>query len=186
MQLRHLKTIMPPIEGICKVTAITWSPNNKKLAVVTTDRVVHLCDENGERRDKFSTKPADSKGPKAYLVRGMAWSPDSTKLAIAQSDNIAFVYKLGSEWLVTRTRTRTRTRTPTLTRTRTRTLTLTRGDKKSICNKFQQASPVTCIVWPEQRPNELVLGLAEPNPSPNPDRDPNPNANPNANPNPKP
>ena len=133
MQLRHLKTIHAPQEGIAKVTAICWSPSNKKLAVVTTDRVVHLCDENGERRDKFSTKPADSKGPKAYLVRGMAWSPDSTKLAIAQSDNIAFVYKLGSEW----------------------------GDKKSICNKFQQASPVTSIVWPEQRPNELVFGLAE-------------------------
>ena len=112
MQLRHLKTIHQPQEGIAKVTAICWSPSNKKLAVVTTDRVVHLCDENGERRDKFSTKPADSKGPKAYLVRGMAWSPDSTKLAIAQSDNIAFVYKLGSEWLVTRTRTRTPT--PTL------------------------------------------------------------------------
>ena len=83
MQLRHLKTIHQPQEGIAKVTAICWSPSNKKLAVVTTDRVVHLCDENGERRDKFSTKPADSKGPKAYLVRGMAWSPDSTKLAIA-------------------------------------------------------------------------------------------------------
>ena len=95
MQLRHLKTIHAPQEGIAKVTAICWSPSNKKLAVVTTDRVVHLCDENGERRDKFSTKPADSKGPKAYLVRGMAWSPDSTKLAIAQSDNIAFVYTLG-------------------------------------------------------------------------------------------
>jgi len=133
MQLRHLKTIHAPQEGISKVTAICWSPSNKKLAVVTTERVVHLCDENGERRDKFSTKPADSKGPKAYLVRGMAWSPDSTKLAIAQSDNIAFVYKLGTEW----------------------------GDKKSICNKFQQASPVTSIVWPEQRPNELVFGLAE-------------------------
>lgn len=133
MQLRHLKTIHAPQEGIAKVTAICWSSSNKKLAIVTTDRVVHLCDENGERRDKFSTKPGDSKGPKTYLVRGMAWSPDSTKLAIAQSDNIAFVYKLGADW----------------------------GDKKSICNKFQQASSVTSIVWPEQRPNELVFGLAE-------------------------
>ena len=113
MQLRHLKTIHAPQEGIAKVTAICWSASNKKLAIVTTDRVVHLCDENGERRDKFSTKPGDSKGPKTYMVRGMAWSPDSTKLAIAQSDNIAFVYKLGADW----------------------------GDKKSICNKFQQASP---------------------------------------------
>ena len=117
MQLRHLKTIHQPQEGIAKVTAICWSPSNKKLAVVTTDRVVHLCDENGERRDKFSTKPADPKGSKTYVVRGMCWSPDSSKLAIAQSDNIVFVYKLGTEW----------------------------GDKKSICNKFQQASSITCI-----------------------------------------
>ena len=133
MQLRHLKTIHAPQEGIAKVTGICWSANNRRLAIVTTDRVVHLCDENGERRDKFSTKPADPKGSKTYVVRGMAWSPDSSKLAIAQSDNIVFVYKLGHEW----------------------------GDKKSICNKFQQASSITCICWPEARPNELVFGLAE-------------------------
>ena len=59
MQLRHLKPIMPPTEGMCKVTALAWSPNNRRLAVVTVDRVVHLFDENGERRDKFSTKPAE-------------------------------------------------------------------------------------------------------------------------------
>jgi len=35
------------------------------------------------------------------------------------------------------------------------------GDKKSICNKFQQQSSITTIVWPEQRPNEIVFGLAE-------------------------
>lgn len=27
--------------------------------MVTTDRVVHLFDENGEKKDKFSTKPSD-------------------------------------------------------------------------------------------------------------------------------
>jgi len=133
MQLRHLKTIHAPQEGIAKVTAICWSANNRRLAIVTTDRVVHLCDENGTRQDKFSTKPADAKAPKTYVVKGMAWSPDSCKLAVAQSDNIVFVYKLGAEW----------------------------GDKKSICNKFQQSSSITCITWPEQRPNELVFGLAE-------------------------
>lgn len=133
MQLRHLKTIHAPQEGIAKVTAVCWSANNRRLAIVTTDRVVHLFDENGERRDKFSTKPADAKAPKTYVVKGMAWSPDSCKLAVAQSDNIVFVYKLGAEW----------------------------GDKKSICNKFQQSSSITCITWPEQRPNELVFGLAE-------------------------
>ena len=53
MNLRHLKTIHAPQEGIAKVTGISWSANNRKLAIVTTDRVVHLLDENGERRDKL-------------------------------------------------------------------------------------------------------------------------------------
>lgn len=63
----------------------------------------------------------------------MVFSPQSDKLAIAQSDNMVFVYKLGTEW----------------------------GDKKSICNKFQHSSPVTCLAWPVKRPNEIVYGLAE-------------------------
>lgn len=32
---------------------------------------------------------------------------------------------------------------------------------KSICNKFPQPSPITCMSWPEARPNEVVFGLAE-------------------------
>lgn len=133
MQLRHLKTIHPPQEGVAKVTAICWSPNNRRAAIVTTDRVVHLFDENGDRRDKFSTKPADAARARGYTVRGMAWSPDSSKLAIAQSDNIVFVYKLGTEW----------------------------GDRKSICNKFNQSSSITCVCWPKEHPHEVVFGLAE-------------------------
>ena len=100
--------------------------------MVTSDRVVHLYNEQGEKRDKFSTKPAQ-KGPKNYLVRDIAFSPDSTKLAIAQSDNIVFVYKLGLEW----------------------------GAKKSICNKFLQSSPVTCLAWPQAHPNKVVFGVAD-------------------------
>ena len=42
-----------------KITAVTFSPNNRRLAVVTIDRVVHLFDENGEKKDKFITKPAN-------------------------------------------------------------------------------------------------------------------------------
>jgi intraflagellar transport protein 172 len=72
-------------------------------------------------------------GPKNYVVRAMAFSPDSNRLAIAQSDNSVFVYKLGLEW----------------------------GDKKSICNKFIQTSPITSLVWPLSRLNEFVYGLAE-------------------------
>ena len=44
-----------------------------------------------------------------------------------------FVYKLGLEW----------------------------GDKKSICNKFLQHSPITALTWPNHRHNELVFGLSE-------------------------
>ena len=59
MQLRHLQSITPPSEGILKVTAVCWAPKGKKLAVCTTDRVVLMFDEEGNRKDKFSTKPAD-------------------------------------------------------------------------------------------------------------------------------
>uniref|UniRef100_A0A3Q1FCG1 Intraflagellar transport 172 n=1 Tax=Acanthochromis polyacanthus TaxID=80966 RepID=A0A3Q1FCG1_9TELE len=111
MQLKHLKTLLTPQEGAAKVTCMAWAPNNTKFAVCTVDRVVLLYDEHGERRDKFSTKPLDSKyGKQSYMVNDMAFSPDSTKIAIGQSDNIIFVYRIGEDW----------------------------GDKKAICNKFVQ------------------------------------------------
>ncbi len=64
-----------------------------KLAAVTTDKVVFLFDDTGERKDKFKTKPADAATTPNYVVRAMAFSPDSTQIAIAQSDNIVFVYR---------------------------------------------------------------------------------------------
>eukprot|EP00960_Hanusia_phi_P066628 766439-Hanusia_phi.AAC.5 len=134
MQLRHLRTLQAPGEEIARITALCWSPNNRRLAASTSDRVVHLFDETGEKKDKFSTKPADANGPKNYMVTGMAFSPDSTRLAVAQSDNIVFIYKLGLEW----------------------------GEKKSICNKFLQSNAgVTCLTWPMEQPNELVFGLTD-------------------------
>ena len=132
MQIRHFKSAHQPADAIQKVTALAWSGNGRRLAVVT-ERIVSLYDEKGERQDKFSTKPSDPKGPKNYTIKGMAFSPDSSKLAIAQSDNIVFVYKLGLEW----------------------------GEKKSICNKFLQATSVTSVCWPHKQLHELVFGLAE-------------------------
>ncbi|XP_030054442.1 intraflagellar transport protein 172 homolog [Microcaecilia unicolor] len=132
MQLKHMKTLLTPQDGAAKVTCMAWSQSNAKFAVCTVDRVVLLYDEHGERRDKFSTKPADAKyGKKSYVVKGMAFSPDSTKIAIGQTDNIIYVYKIGEEW----------------------------GDKKVICNKFIQTSAVTCLLWPAE--NAIVFGLAE-------------------------
>jgi intraflagellar transport protein 172 len=132
MQLKYIESLTQANPGCVKVTAVCWSPNGKRLAICSTDRVVLMFDENGVKKDKFSTKPAD-KGPKNYIVRQMAFSPQSDKLAIAQSDNMVFVYKIGTEW----------------------------GEKKSICNKFQHSSSISCLVWPSRRPNELAYGLAE-------------------------
>jgi intraflagellar transport protein 172 len=133
MKLKHHQSLTSPSEGASvKVTALCWSPNGKKLAVCTSDRIVLMYDDEGNRRDKFSTKPVE-KGPKNYVVRDMVFSPTNDKLAIAQSDNMVFVYKTGIEW----------------------------GEKKSICNKFQHSSSITCLVWPSKRASDLVYGLAE-------------------------
>ena len=59
MQLRHLQTLVEPTDGVAKVTAMCFCPNGKRLAVCSMDRMVSLFDENGERKDKFSTKPMD-------------------------------------------------------------------------------------------------------------------------------
>ncbi|KAG1963505.1 intraflagellar transport protein [Pimephales promelas] len=132
MQLKYLKTLLTPQDGAAKVTCMAWASNNAKFAVCTIDRVVILYDEQGEKRDRFTTKPADPKyGKKAYVVKSMAFSPDSTKIAVAQTDNIIFVYKIGEEW----------------------------GDKKVICNKFIQTSAVTCLAWPLE--HAIIFGLAE-------------------------
>jgi intraflagellar transport protein 172 len=97
MQIRHWKTVQPATDGPNRITASAWSPNNQKLAIVGSDRVVQLFDETGERKDRFSTKPADPQkgGAKSYSVCALAFSNDSTRLAIAQSDCVVFVYKLG-------------------------------------------------------------------------------------------
>jgi intraflagellar transport protein 172 len=68
MQLRHLQSITQPTDGIQKVTAICFAPNGKRLAVCTTDRVVLMFDEDGVRKDKFSTKPADKVMMHFYLT----------------------------------------------------------------------------------------------------------------------
>jgi intraflagellar transport protein 172 len=133
MQIRHLKSIIPASDGPNRVTALAWSPNSQKLAVAGADRVIQLFDETGERKDRFSTKPADPKSTRPYYICSLAFSPDSTKLAVAQSDCVVFVYKLGLEW----------------------------GEKKSICNKLIQTSEITCLTWPKEQNNSLVFGMAD-------------------------
>lgn len=107
-------------DRLSPICGISWSPNQQRLAIATIDRTIQLYDENGEKRDKFSTKPVDAaNGKESYVVRDIAFSPDSTRLAVAQSDNIVYVYKFGSNW----------------------------NDKKVICNKFPQSSSVVKMIW---------------------------------------
>lgn len=133
MQLRYLKTLVNAQNAAAKVTAFAWSPNNCKLAVVTVDNVVLLFDDQGEKRDKFSTKASDPKNVKKnYQVKALAFSPDSTKIAVGQTDNIVFIYKIGEDW----------------------------GERKTICNKFIQQAAVTSIIWPSDQP-AFIVGLAD-------------------------
>ncbi|KAJ1554535.1 hypothetical protein HK405_004770, partial [Cladochytrium tenue] len=103
-----------------------------------------LFDDTGERKDRFSTKPADPTRasaagaalpgrPGGYAICALAFSPDATRLAVAQTDCAVFVYKLGVEW----------------------------GEKKSICNKLIQAVEITCLTWPLEQNNALVFGLLD-------------------------
>jgi len=50
-----------------KVTSLCFSPDGKRLAIATSDRVISLYDEKGKRTDKFITK-GNGKN-KAYVVR---------------------------------------------------------------------------------------------------------------------
>ncbi|XP_052833703.1 intraflagellar transport protein 172 homolog [Octopus bimaculoides] len=132
MLLKYFKNILAPQDGAAKICAVCWSANNVKCAVCTSDRVVLLYDEAGEKRDKFSLKPADPKfGKTSYTVKGLCFSPDSTKIAIGQTDNIIYVYKIGTQW----------------------------GDKKVICNKFVLQSSVTAMVWPNNQ--ALIFGQVD-------------------------
>ncbi|CAL8090514.1 unnamed protein product [Calicophoron daubneyi] len=131
MRLKHVKTIVPAQECEAKINCIAWSPNNKKLAVCNCENVIMLFDENGDRRERFAAKAADSRNKKNFVVKSMVFSHDSVKLAVAQSDNIIFVYKLGEDW----------------------------DDKKVICNKFPQQHPAICVIWPPSQP--IICGLAD-------------------------
>ena len=131
MNFSHSKNIIPGGEEIAKICAASWSPNNMRLAIATSNKKILLFDENGAKKDAFSTKGREKN--KEYVIREIVFSPDSTKLAIAQSDNIIFVYKLGARW----------------------------GDTKSICNKLEQPSSVMCMIWSRTKGNEIFFGLTD-------------------------
>ena len=136
MNFKHSKNLQESIDGMKKIFGISWSPNLQRIAVAHVDerRMVRisLYDETGKKREMFSTKAAN-KNSKSYIVKEIAFSPDSTKLAVCQTDCIIFIYNLGRNW----------------------------GDKKVICNKFEQNFPVTAMIWPNKKVNELYFGVAD-------------------------
>ena len=136
MNFKHLRNLQYSIDGMKKIFAISWSPNLLRLAVAHVDENhtvrISLYDENGDKKEMFQTKPA-SRNSRSYIVKEIAFSPDSTKLAVSQTDCIIFVYNFGHNW----------------------------GDKKIICNKFEQNSAVTAMVWPNKKSHELFFGIAD-------------------------
>jgi intraflagellar transport protein 172 len=60
MQLKHVRTVVPAVDGINKVTAVAWAPNNSRAAIAVGGSIL-LVDERGEKRDKFAVKAADAK-----------------------------------------------------------------------------------------------------------------------------
>ena len=136
MNFKHNKNLSEAIDGMKKIFSISWSPNLLRLAVAHVDERkwvrISLYDENGEKKEMFQTKPAN-KNSKYYVVKEIAFSPDSTKLAVSQSDCIIFVYNLGRNW----------------------------GDRKVICNKFEQNSSITSMIWPNKKNHELFFGIAD-------------------------
>jgi intraflagellar transport protein 172 len=95
-------------------------------------------------------------GKKSYSIKGIAFSPDSTKIAIGQTDQIVFVYKIGDDWYSNAV---FKFRGKIDIHSRRFGVADGRGDKKVICNKFAQASSVTCLIWPSQGP--IILGLTD-------------------------
>lgn len=59
--LKSITKLMFLQEDASRILAVAWSPNNSKLAVCNNERIVYLFSENGEKKDKFPTKAADSK-----------------------------------------------------------------------------------------------------------------------------
>ncbi|EYB98280.1 hypothetical protein Y032_0132g1691 [Ancylostoma ceylanicum] len=132
MKLQFLSTLLPQQEGSNKVCSLACTPNGVKLAVVGRDRIITLIDEKGDVKDRFSSKPLDSKyGKRSYIIRSICFSPDSSRLALGQSDNVVYVYKTGETW----------------------------NEKKVIVNKLPQTAAVNVVQWPFD--DKLLIGLAD-------------------------
>ena len=157
MKLRHNHTVISPKATQAfksKVTALCYTRDSKFLGVATSDRLISIYDEQGNRLDKFNTKPKN-KGPKNYLLRSIQFGPDvkNPKLLVGQTDGAVFVYK----WTNSNNNDKNNNNDDD-------------DDigndnvwcgKKSICNKFLEASPIVSVAWHDGNPSQCVYVLME-------------------------
>ena len=94
VKLQHRGSIIHESGKLSRIHSLAWSPNGRKLAVVTFPNTLHMYDEYGEKKDKIPPRPREQGGPKNFVVNAAAFSVDSTMLGVAQSDGILFVYKV--------------------------------------------------------------------------------------------
>lgn len=130
MNFQHSKNLQSGHESLPqKISAMAFSPNSLRLAVAQS--VDKKIALFDESGNKKEVFSTKAFKSKNYLIKDITFSPCSSKLAIAQSDNIVTIYNLGLKW----------------------------GEKKTICNKFEQETMVNCIFWHSLKLNEIYIGL---------------------------
>ena len=65
-----------------------------KLAIASEDKNIYIFDEQGNYKNKFSTKT----GSENYEIIQILFEQNSENLAVTRSDNLIFGYKLGINW----------------------------------------------------------------------------------------
>ncbi|KAJ6223282.1 hypothetical protein RDWZM_001827 [Blomia tropicalis] len=147
MKLEHDQSLSSPLNlvhdgsdseiRLTRIECIAISSEATKLAACfSTSNHIALFDLiTNQECDKFALKSnVTSKsaptnhgssvdgiiGKKSFQVRGICFSPgDGDRLAVGQTDCVIYVYRIGSNW----------------------------GEKKTIVNKFNLASPVSGLYW---------------------------------------
>lgn len=118
----------------CFIPATVSCPCRQRLAAATSERVVLIFGVQGDKLDKFKTKPAVANQLVSYSIRSLVWSADSTILAVAQSDGAIFGFRLGA---------------------------VGSQEKKAICSRIVTGSPPTCLTWLPGLQDGLAFGCVD-------------------------
>ena len=93
MDIKFSKRLIQPVKHLSKICGITWSPNNKIIAVACSDRKIYLFDEQGNPKQNISTMSSSSE---IYEIVQIQFNKESTKLAIIQSNKIIRIHDIKS------------------------------------------------------------------------------------------